>query len=339
MPESENHKKIKDLIYNKLNEWYGCSIPEYYDEAHELDVYAVTTDGISIYTEVIWTSTEGNFLRDLMIIQRANADLIFVVVNPILIEMPERVREYQKTQTSKRKSKQKMSPMLNGDRILSDMNYVDYEIKQLIDSYLMEKREEGKPPQPDLYIEFLDNDDEPIDELTAEPLYIKKQIVKKVSKTPYMEIQKKFYDISRSFQMTGLMEKEPSPDLVPIKLLLGNKGTIGAKDIHIFLKFPKGCNLFSDREVRGGIRIQNNLRSPGLYVTSSTEASAEIDSLGNDLIFKGWLPIYVRFPEIEQDYVIEISIIQEGWPRIDINKNIHVSPKSKIVEIIEWQDE
>jgi hypothetical protein len=341
VPESEYHKKIKLLLYTKLNEWYGCAIPEYYDEAHQLDAYAVTTDGITIYVEVIWSPSDGNFLRDLMIIQRADADLIFPVVNPKILENPKRVREFLKTQSSKRKALKKMSPMLNGDRILTDQAYVEYELKQLIDSYLEEKREEGKPPKPELMFRFLDKNKDPVDALYAEPLYIKEKIVEKQATTSYMKMVRTLSGTSRAMSVSGFVERKPDPDLVPIKISLSNEGTIGARDIHVFLKFPEDCEVISSRDVKGGgLLVPNVTKSySGLYVSAKNIAQATIDSLGNDLIFSGWTPIYVRFPEKEQEYEILISIIQEGWPKIEFIKTIKIVPQSIEVEKIVWLDE
>lgn len=140
--ESEAHLTIKKVIYGKFNEWYGASIPEYYDEAHELDVYAVTSDGYSIYAEVIWDPSKSHFRDDLLIIQRSDADIIITIVNPKILENDARVREFNKTLLSKRKAGIKMSPMLNGQRVLDDLDYVTYEIRHIIDILLLEKREE-----------------------------------------------------------------------------------------------------------------------------------------------------------------------------------------------------
>jgi len=138
MTESEFHKKIKQKIYQKLRDWYGASIPEYKHEAHELDVYAVTSNGISIYVEVIYDSSHGHFRDDLLIIERSNADIIVVFVHPKILKNDNRVKEYEKTLISKRKNNIKMSHMLNGELALNDENYVNYDLKQIIDIYILE---------------------------------------------------------------------------------------------------------------------------------------------------------------------------------------------------------
>lgn len=63
--ESYEHKRIKTLISEKLREWTGATLQEYQSSGHELDVFAVTPDGISIYVEVIWTNSLQNFSETL----------------------------------------------------------------------------------------------------------------------------------------------------------------------------------------------------------------------------------------------------------------------------------
>jgi len=142
MPESEAHVKIKKIIYGKFNEWYGASIREFYDEGHKLDVYAVTSEGYSIYAEVIWDPSKSHFKDDLLSIERSDADIIITIVNPEILENAARVREFEKTLVSKRKAGTKMSPMLNGHKILDNPGSVNHEIKQIVDVLLSEKREQ-----------------------------------------------------------------------------------------------------------------------------------------------------------------------------------------------------
>lgn len=134
----------------------------------------------------------------------------------MILKNPDRVRDFRKTQISKRKSGFKMSQMINGDRILEDPDYVDFEFKQLVDTYIMEKREEGRPAQPNLEVYLLDENKEPTLDLNVKPLYIIEKIVKKRAVTPYQQLIKKMSEVQIGLLMTGLVEREPSPDLVPI---------------------------------------------------------------------------------------------------------------------------
>ena len=82
MSESVEHRKIKDVISVKLKEWVGASIKEYPSSGHRLDIYAVTPDRISIYIEIIWSSSPQNFFRDLNLIQQSDADVKLVIASP-----------------------------------------------------------------------------------------------------------------------------------------------------------------------------------------------------------------------------------------------------------------
>jgi len=324
MPESEYHKKIKELVYQKLSEWFGASIPEYYDEAHELDVYSVTSDGLSIYVEVIFDSSKGHFRDDLLIIQRSDADLIFAIVSPEILKKSDRVKEFQKTQISKRKSGIKMSPMINGDRILSDPNYVDFEFKQLVESYLLEKRQENKPKEPDLQVFLLDENEKPCLELTVKPLYVNEKVLKKKASTTFEKLQKAQNELQ---------------NLIPINVLLSNDGSKGAENIHIFLEFPPDCELLTEHDARGGIALLTTQNGyAGFSINDKNNAVATKDHLGNDLVFYNFSPIYVRFPAKENDVKLQISICQEGFPRKDIDAVIHVQPKFKEVTKTVWID-
>jgi hypothetical protein len=142
-PESEAHLKIKELVRDKLKEWYGASITEYYNEGHELDVYAVTSEGYSIYVEVIWDPSKVHFKDDLLIIQRSDADIILTIVNPEILKNPNRVREFEKTLFSKRKSGKKMSSMMDGQQIIENAHYLNDEMRETVNSLIEEKRGEN----------------------------------------------------------------------------------------------------------------------------------------------------------------------------------------------------
>jgi len=156
-PESFEHKRIKDLISNKLNEWLGVSIEEYPSSGHELDVFAVTPDGISIYVEIIWSETRSNFFRDMNMIQQSDADVKLVVVNPKILNKKEYVREFSKIVVSQRKIGFKIhGELLNGQRILEEPGYLDTEFKEIVLSLITQVRSKGgyhppwaefKPPE------------------------------------------------------------------------------------------------------------------------------------------------------------------------------------------------
>jgi len=77
--ESAQHRELKEIISKKLKEWTGATLQEYPSSGHELDVFGVTSTGISIYVEIIWSSSRTNFFRDMNMIQTSDANVKLVV--------------------------------------------------------------------------------------------------------------------------------------------------------------------------------------------------------------------------------------------------------------------
>lgn len=56
--ETDEHKMLKALMFEKLTSWLtGSTKKEYLSSGHELDVFYVSYQGISIMVEIIWTPT------------------------------------------------------------------------------------------------------------------------------------------------------------------------------------------------------------------------------------------------------------------------------------------
>jgi hypothetical protein len=334
--ESEAHLKIKGIIYQKLKEWYGASIPEYYDSSHELDVYSVTSDGISIYVEVIWSPSKQNLNRDLLIIQRAVADIILVVANPEIIKNEKLTREYEKTLISKRKARSKMEPMINGQTVLDNSDYIEHEFRHVVDVALAEKRMEGKEKEPDLEVYFLNEEGKETEEIVVRPQYVNEIIQKIKGRDPHLTF-KGFLEAEATLR--SIAGKTPTSDLVLIKIKLVNSGTIGAEHIHIFLKFPENCILHDIDEFRGLYSLPYVKRVySGLYPDDLT-AKAGLDRLGNNLEFDRFDPIYVHFPPEESEVEILATIIQEGYQPKDKKLKIIVVPSIKNVKKEVYEDE
>jgi len=141
-PESVQHQEIKNIMEEKFRNWYGASINEYYDSGHELDVYAITPNNVKIYLEVIWNPSLSHVRSDMLILERSEAEVKIVVANPEIIQDSSLVREYNKSVMSLRKKGVKIwGVMLNGVRILENPGYVDIEVKQIIDSLLVEMQD------------------------------------------------------------------------------------------------------------------------------------------------------------------------------------------------------
>jgi hypothetical protein len=150
MPESASHLKLKKLLVLKLRKWYGASIEEFPSSGHELDVFAVTESGISIYIEIIWSPHRTQFLSDINMLQQSNADVKLVVANPELLANAEMIREFEKVVLSQRLEGKKIhADLLDGKEILRNSNFVDQQLKRLINKLVLQaKREKETASNP-----------------------------------------------------------------------------------------------------------------------------------------------------------------------------------------------
>jgi hypothetical protein len=124
----------------KLDEWFGISLDEYQSSGHELDVISVTTNGVKLMVEVIWTPTPGNFFRDLTTMHQSDAKIKIVIVNEKILSKENIVREFRKAQISEAQKGVIVSPMINGTKILSDENYLNTDVKKQITELLSDSR-------------------------------------------------------------------------------------------------------------------------------------------------------------------------------------------------------
>jgi hypothetical protein len=164
--ESTEHKKIKEIISTKLKEWIGASLQEYPSAGHELDVFAVTSNGISVYVEIIWSPSKQNFYRDLSMVQQSDANIKLVIVSPEILTDEDYQREFSKVAISERRKGIAMhGELINGAKILSDTKYLDVEFKDIILSLIEQVQLEGQAvrkeiippeiPRPDKQQELL----------------------------------------------------------------------------------------------------------------------------------------------------------------------------------------
>src|SRR3972149_10718543 len=103
MPESKQHKAIKEILESKLRKWFGASLTEYPSSGHELDVFSVPTSGICIYVEIVWNHSWTHFLSDMNMLQQSDANVKVVVGSPKVIDNKRIVREFDKIVLSQRK--------------------------------------------------------------------------------------------------------------------------------------------------------------------------------------------------------------------------------------------
>ena len=156
--ESPEDKKTKELISDRLKRWTGAGIEEYPSSGHELDVFAVTPEGVSIYIEIIWTATDRNFFRDMNMIQQSDAEVKLVVVNPKILDKGKYIREFSKVAISQRRIGFAMhGKLFNGTKLIKDSNYLDVEFKETLLGLIGQVQLQGKaapiyaeftPPQP-----------------------------------------------------------------------------------------------------------------------------------------------------------------------------------------------
>ena len=156
--ESSQHREIKDTIHTKLKEWTGATLQEYPSSGHELDVYAVTPTGTSIYVEIIWSSSRTNFFRDMTMIQTSDADVKLVVVSPKILTNEEFQRQFEKVAISQRRLSFAMhGSFIDGEKILNEPDYLETEFKRIVLRLLNQVKIRGKlvgtqvefePPKP-----------------------------------------------------------------------------------------------------------------------------------------------------------------------------------------------
>ncbi|MFB0544486.1 MAG: hypothetical protein ACETVN_02120 [Asgard group archaeon] len=143
--ESPEHKRIKDLISTRLHEWTGASLEEYPSSGHELDVFAVTPDGVSIYVEIIWSATSRNFHRDMSMVQQSDADIKVVVGSPKILSREDYLREFSKIAISQRRTGVAMhGELIDGMRIIEDDNYLETEFKDIVLSLIKQVQSQAK---------------------------------------------------------------------------------------------------------------------------------------------------------------------------------------------------
>jgi hypothetical protein len=342
MPESLSHAAVKQLLVTKLKEWYGASLAEYPSSGHELDIFAVTASGVSIYIEIIWSPTKTQFLSDINMLQQSNADVKLVVVNPEIMANDEMVREFGKVVIAQRKQgKVVCGDLLNAVRIAESPEYVDDDLRGLIDRLISQARGQRALKKPELELLLVNEKGEAVKEIHAEPTFVKK-IIKKVPRS-MADYSSTLAQIAATVgsMPSWYEERKPPEDLVPIGMQITNVGDTPARGIRVSLEFPPGCMLMEKREAVGGIvtAVPISRNSGGLFVDDEnpSEARAWIDTLGNDLMIKSFSKVYARFPAIEQGYKILGHITQYDFPPKDFEFLISVSPR--FLEQVETVDE
>lgn len=156
--ESAQHRELKEIISKKLKEWTGATLQEYPSSGHELDVFGVTSTGISIYVEIIWSGSRTNFFRDMNMIQTSDANVKLVVVSPKVLNKAEFQREFEKVAISQRRLNFAMhGNLIDGEKILNEPDYLETELRRIVLVLINQVKIRGKavgakiefrPPEP-----------------------------------------------------------------------------------------------------------------------------------------------------------------------------------------------
>lgn len=116
--ESDEHKKLKEMFTNFYQDELGATIPEHLSSGHELDIYCVTSDGITIYTEIVWSDSKAHYLSDINMMHRSSADIKIMIGSPNVID--KFGRQYTKSVIALRRDR-----YIVPDKILEGQKYLD----------------------------------------------------------------------------------------------------------------------------------------------------------------------------------------------------------------------
>jgi hypothetical protein len=119
-PQTEEHKRIKNIVLQQLRRTYGSGLVEYADSGNIDDVFAETSSGVSIFVEIIWSPSRSNFHRDLNTLHNSDADVKIVIANQEILRNKELIREYEKAMISERKRGIAISSLVDGSQILEN---------------------------------------------------------------------------------------------------------------------------------------------------------------------------------------------------------------------------
>ncbi len=194
---------------------------------------------------------------------------------------------------------------------------------------LFEANGEEIAKKPNLELYLIDAENNPTNIVNAKPVFT---TVKKVN-VPYPTNPFfKTYALTMKNMTPFLHEKKPSPELVPIKILLANEGQAPAQNVRISVEFPENCELFNKSEFEMGIYPTFKRTSGGLYRVHeyTSEATAWTDDLGNDLVCN-FDEIYVKFPPETKEHKIKGRVTQNYHPPKDFEFNVKVEPEFKEV--------
>ena len=122
MPESIEHRILKEIMKVQLQEWLeGLTLKEFPVSGYEADVYGISKDKVIIHAEVIWSLNEyGKNIISLLI---SDADLKIAVFSPKALKRFG--RDYNKVRLEQLKKGYSFSEPVEGERLLEkDSDYI-----------------------------------------------------------------------------------------------------------------------------------------------------------------------------------------------------------------------
>ncbi len=119
--ESDEHLAIKAKMSENVKEWFqGISLKEYKVAGHEADIYGITSDGVVIHAEVIWSPSCYHQNMTFLLISDANVRI--AIFSPkALVKFGE---DYEKIRLEQAKKGTLFTEAFSGDMILK--NDADY---------------------------------------------------------------------------------------------------------------------------------------------------------------------------------------------------------------------
>jgi hypothetical protein len=188
--------------------------------------------------------------------------------------------------------------------------------------------EAGRPEpikRPRLELSLVDTSGSLTNSILAQPTIVKVQKIRTTEASSPLYFASLLPKIALPSSL--FVEREPSPDLVPIDIEVSNSGEALAEGIRIWLHFPGGCELVSEHEATRKLTAVPRRSFGGLYVDDEDEtvARAWIDILGNDVSLR-LDRVYVRFPEREETFNIEAKVTLHNFPPETFRFSVTIKP-------------
>lgn len=137
MPESDEHKQIKETLRDFFSSHYGVAIKEYPESGFQADVFAVLIPSTRLIVEIIWTPSKSQFQEDLHRVRSFDAEIKVVVAHPKILQNPSWVRLFKKIKAEEITKGCSIIGMLKWD--FSDQDSVLRCLKSSIDNVLLQK--------------------------------------------------------------------------------------------------------------------------------------------------------------------------------------------------------